>query len=327
MAEIQQETITSNNTEESKVPDSEIESIPEKTEEVLELLKDVSKFTVKKILKNNTTQKLICIEGALTDREGIALIILEKKVFPNEEEILGEGFFNEQTTATELYRNDIYTKYDFFPEVKHNALKATLIYPATEKHVEQFSSTESYMIEETPELYENVSLPKILKDSEQFSLQWADRVIFNDPDEETGFVMTKDLKWNDELSTLYMLAITRKRIRSIRDLNASHLPLLRHIKEAGTKAIFDKYGVSKSQLRIYFHYQPSFYHLHVHFTTFAVENSGTLTERAHLLTTVIRNIELMPDYYQKAVLTFRAFKLSIYEPYKQYEEEKQLKNE
>lgn len=279
---------------------------------------------------------MICVEGAFTDREGIALIILEKKVFPKEELVLGEGFFNDNTTATELYKNDIYSGYDFFPQIEHNSLKATLIYPATDKHIEKFSSTESYMIEETPELYENVSLPKILKDSEQFSLQWvdnildgsaeADRVIFNDPNEETGFVLCKDMKWDDDLSTLYLLAITRKRIRSIRDLNESHLPLLRNIKEAGTKAIADTYGVLKPQLRIYFHYQPSFYHLHVHFTTFAVENSGTLTERAHLLTTVIRNIELMSDYYQKAILTFRAFKLSIYEPYKQYEEEKQQKN-
>lgn len=128
MAEIQQEIIASNNTEESKLPDSEIESIPENTEEIIQLLKDVSKFTVKKILKNNTTQKLICIEGSLTDREGIALIILEKKVFPNEEAVLGEGFFNDQTTATELYRNDIYTKYDFFPEIKHNGMYIKYIF-------------------------------------------------------------------------------------------------------------------------------------------------------------------------------------------------------
>lgn len=84
----------------------------------------------------------------------------------------------------------------------------------------------------------------------------------------------KDLKWDDELSTLYLIAITRKKIKSIRDLNESHLPLLKNIKEAGTKAIFDKYGIPKTQLRIYFHYQPSYYHLHVHFTSFSVENSG-----------------------------------------------------
>lgn len=32
-------------------------------------------------------------------------------------------------------------------------------------------------------------------------------------------------------------------------------------------AITGKYGLEKSQQRIYLHYQPSFYHLHVHFTS------------------------------------------------------------
>lgn len=31
-------------------------------------------------------------------------------------------------------------------------------------------------------------------------------------------------------------------------------------------AIHKLYGVELSQLRIYVHYQPSFYHFHVHFT-------------------------------------------------------------
>ena len=32
--------------------------------------------------------------------------------------------------------------------------------------------------------------------------------------------------------------------------------------------------------------------------------SGIFTERAHLLKTVINNIELLPDYYQKSTLPF-----------------------
>lgn len=57
-------------------------------------------------------------------------------------------------------------------------------------------------------------------------------------------------------------------------------------------------------MRIYLHYQPSFYHLHVHFTYLKYEAPGILTERAHLLANVINNIELLPDYYQKAILPF-----------------------
>lgn len=70
------------------------------------------------------------------------------------------------------------------------------------------------------------------------------------------------------------------------------------------KAIFDKYKVRGSQLRIYFHYQPSFYHLHIHFTYLRHEAPGIYAEKSHLLDTVINNIEMMSDYYKKATLPF-----------------------
>jgi m7GpppX diphosphatase len=40
------------------------------------------------------------------------------------------------------------------------------------------------------------------------------------------------------------------------------------------KAIKEKYGIPCSQLRIYIHYQPSFYHLHVHFTYLKYDAPG-----------------------------------------------------
>lgn len=55
---------------------------------------------------------------------------------------------------------------------------------------------------------------------------------------------------------------------------------------------------------MYLHYQPSFYHLHVHFTYLKHEAPGILAERAHLLTTVINNLEIASDYYKKATIPF-----------------------
>lgn len=70
------------------------------------------------------------------------------------------------------------------------------------------------------------------------------------------------------------------------------------------KSIQDKYNVPGSQLRIYIHYQPSFYHLHVHFNYLQHEAPGIYAEKAHPLDTVINNIEMMGDYYKKANLPF-----------------------
>ena len=65
--------------------------------------------------------------------------------------------------------------------------------------------------------------------------QEADRVIFRDDD----FLLLPDLKWSgDQIEDLYVMALVVKRdIGSLRDLNGSHLPLLRDILYKGTVGI------------------------------------------------------------------------------------------
>ena len=193
-------------------------------------------------------------------------------------------------------------------------LKSSIIYPATEKHINKYSKHESYLVLETPEMYENSVLKHI--ETEQFSLEWvynilehkkeAERIVLEDNDPDNGFVLLPDFKWDGKTKeTLYLLAIIQNRdIKSIRDLRGVHLLLLLNIKDSCLKAIEKKYGVQKEQIRAYFHYQPSFYHLHVHFTYLKYDAPGIFCEKSHLIDTVIQNIQLMPDYYQKATLPF-----------------------
>ncbi|KFQ37570.1 m7GpppX diphosphatase, partial [Mesitornis unicolor] len=70
------------------------------------------------------------------------------------------------------------------------------------------------------------------------------------------------------------------------------------------EAITKRFGVPGSQLRVYLHYQPSYYHLHVHFTALGYDAPGSAVERAHLLADVIDNLELDPAFYRKRALTF-----------------------
>lgn len=72
------------------------------------------------------------------------------------------------------------------------------------------------------------------------------------------------------------------------------------------KAILDDYQVPSKKLRIYLHYQPSYYHLHVHFTHLNFEAPGSGVEKAHLLSDVIENLEMDSEYYQKKTMTFTA---------------------
>ena len=78
-----------------------------------------------------------------------------------------------------------------------------------------------------------------------FILQWVynilekqsevERVIFEDPDMKTGFVLVPDMKWDGkQLEDLYVVALVQDRsLHSIRSLTAEHIPLLENIQKKG----------------------------------------------------------------------------------------------
>ena len=70
------------------------------------------------------------------------------------------------------------------------------------------------------------------------------------------------------------------------------------------EAIFKEFGICGDEVRVYLHYQPSYYHLHVHFTHINYTAPKTLVGEAHLLQEVIDNIQLANDYYQKKTISF-----------------------
>ncbi|KAL2734063.1 m7GpppX diphosphatase [Vespula squamosa] len=293
----------------------EIENTAENDESLHEAEINLSTFEMKRILQNNNTRKQIYIEGTFKGSESPAILSLEKTTFPTDELFLKEGFFNEDTTIQKVFSNHIYANYRCFPIREYNGLNVLLIHPATPKHIEKFKKKELHIVNETYELYEKITLPHIT--SQQFSLEWIDnilthkaeqdKIVYEDTNKETGFVMVPDLKWDGKPQTLKLLALPFQKVRCMRELNASHLPLLRNIRDAGTACISEKYNIPASQLRIYLHYQPSYYYLHVHFSYLMFETPGIHVDRAHLLSTVINNLELMPDYYTKCILSFLVF--------------------
>lgn len=143
--------------------------------------------------------------------------------------------------------------------------------------------------------------------------------MFEDKDPETGFILLPDLKWDGRnVENLYLLGIVHKHdLKSLRDLNGSHLDLLRNLRQSAKDAISKRYALNPNQLRMYFHYQPSFYHLHVHINPVRNDAPGIWCEKSHMLDTVINNLELLPDYYQRATLPFVLYEgnklLELYE--------------
>lgn len=124
------------------------------------------------------------------------------------------------------------------------AVKTTVIYPATPKHIDKYRIQPFYLVEETEEIYKKVTLPYL--ESSSFDIQWifnilehkkeADRIVFEDPDPKTGFILLPDLKWDGEnVQNLYLDAIVHQRgIKSLRDLKGEHIPLLEKVLEEGS---------------------------------------------------------------------------------------------
>ncbi|XP_078054945.1 m7GpppX diphosphatase isoform X2 [Mustelus asterias] len=237
---------------------------------------NLNSFSVEKILRESAREKLVFIHGKVGQDCGEAqdaVVILEKTPFC--EETLPQ-LLNKDADLRLQMKNDIYSTHHLYPLPSFNEIKTTVVYPATEKHIKKYLKQEMYLITETADDYKTITSPYL--QSQALSLQVDD---------------------------LYLIAICKRHgVKSVRDLTAEHLPMLQNILKEGQVAISKQYNIPGSQLRIYFHYQPSYYHLHIHFTALGYDAPGTTVERAHLLSSVIENLQTNPEYYQKRTLTF-----------------------
>ncbi|XP_052780997.1 m7GpppX diphosphatase-like isoform X2 [Mya arenaria] len=272
-----------------------LESGDRQDDDRLRILDSFEGFKVKSVISENSRCKTAVIHGELDGKD--AIVLLERKPF-NLSNV--SNYFTEETGLENTLKNDIYGTYDAYPPKVENAVKAVVIHPATEKHVQKYTDQERYIVHETPSLYEQWVYNILEKKKE------ADRIVYEDTDPDTGFILLPDMKWDrTDTSALYLVAIVHKHnIKSLRDLDTGSLPLLQNILKKGLKAIQDTYDIPASKLNVYIHYQPSYYHFHVHFTNVKFEAPGFGADRAHLLADVINNIQLYGDFYKKKTLTF-----------------------
>ena len=199
--------------------------------------------------------------------------------------------------------------------------------PASAADLDKERERDHFIIRETRDAYARVVGPFI--DSVPAArTQWLlnilegrseqDRVLHADAD----FMLLPDFKWDQRSERqLYCQAIVRggggvdgaEPLRSLRELRAVHAPLLRRLRRAAFAEITRRYGVSAAHIFAYIHYQPSFYHLHVHFVHLALAGEGgrvsNACHRAHLLDTVIDHLEMGggsgSEYYANATLTYQ----------------------
>ena len=200
------------------------------------------------------------------------------------------------------------------------------VWPAPERLVQRKRPAEICVVEETAEAYDRVVRP--FAEAQAAKIGWIDAVCALEKERERNlhacdaFVVNVDTKWSthgpfdDDRATwrgadwtrdLYLLAISKDAsLKSMRDLRGPDgAGLCRAMRAALLRCAADVYGVPATKLRVFFHYQPQFYRLHAHCTRAEHTNPGCECDRAHLLTTVAANLDLAPDYYARAPLTYK----------------------
>jgi hypothetical protein len=115
-----------------------------------------------------------------------------------------------------------------------------------------------------------------------------------------NFVLVTEMNMKmDDLDTFHLLAFPKdKSIRSIRDLEYKHIPLLREMDKKCKKYISKEFKINKNEIETHFHYIPGVMLLHMHFE---LVNSKKIRRplREHSVVEVIENISIIPEYYKK----------------------------
>jgi m7GpppX diphosphatase len=193
------------------------------------------------------------------------------------------------------------------------------------------------LIAETPEMYQSSSITSfVAQEVARPSKQWITHIIEGIQEKEKvihrdeNFVLLPDTervnRYNKGsiLSTnntkqlsrqprrvLNWLAIAHDRsLRTIRDLRGEHIPFLKQMLAICLKTIHHETGIRGDQVMAYFHYPPSVYQLHVHFSYPYGQYCHRDVYRVHNLSTVINNLEIDPLFYQKANLHMAIFRQS-----------------
>lgn len=266
---------------------------------------NLSFLSVVEVINENPEDPSITILAKDKEDER-AVILLRKKPFM-------ASASREMIASCELkldLKNDRYHTFDGEIDSKLQPVRYSMTYPATDLHIAKARSSPCEIWQETKAMFEKTHLPFI--DGQLKNLQWVynildknaekcnevERIVFEDSDPKSGFLIIPDLKWDcHDIKQLNLCVLVNRRdIPTLRHLNSDHLPLLENILNKSLKEVSSKYSVPEKQLRLYFHYPPSHYHLHVHITS-TFNGFGCNTERAILLSDVIENIKLKCSFY------------------------------
>lgn len=273
----------------------------------------ITRFKLVKLLNQDQSGRRIILQGTISGEP--ALLIAERGAFDTNAAYLS-GFPRLLTHVKNLGDNDIYRWYlaNSLPDNSIDQptppdLKINLIYPSTEKHIKKYSFQQIRSVTETPEAFARFVRPYMHKCREEGRLNWVfnildgkaeqENVLFRsqEPDAKDDYLLLPDLNWDRKtIGGLHLLALPiRRDIWSVRDLKKQDVPWLRNLRSTLTSTVARLYpGAEADMLKFYVHYQPTYYHFHVHVVHVNTDATGTqAVGKALGLDHIISQLEIM----------------------------------
>ena len=197
--------------------------------------------------------------------------------------------------------NDIYEKYEAIAEISGELIVCN--------DVTKMKNSEKKIIRETHKSY-----LKTLENRDPKKDKWIYNIIDGISEQESILyrdelcIIIPTYMWDSvNVDKLHILCLpTDISLRSIRSLTNEHIPLLEHMKKVTTEVIKNKYNLDEYYLKMFFHYEPSTYHLHIHFVNSGNHDARSSVEYSHELNNVIFNLSICSNYYKRAILNRRS---------------------
>lgn len=243
----------------------------------------ITRFKFGKLLNQDQGGRRIIIQGTISGEP--ALLLAERGAFDTQPAYLS-GFPRLLAHVQNLGHNDIYRWFlaNSLPDNSVDQptppdLKINLIYPCTDKHIKKYSFQQSRYVLETPEIYRKYVRPFMERCREEGRLNWVFNIIegkseqenvlyrSEEADKKDDFLLLPDLNWDRKtIGGLHLLALVERRdLWSVRDLKKADVAWLRHLRSTLAKAVTKLYdGIEDDMLKFYVHYQPTYYHFHIH---------------------------------------------------------------
>ncbi|OCK83405.1 scavenger mRNA decapping enzyme [Lepidopterella palustris CBS 459.81] len=269
----------------------------------------IPQFKLGRLLNQDQAGRRIVLLGSIFSQP--AILIAERAAFATDITHLS-AFAASLANIKNLGANDIYSWFlasstsHSDPASQRPDLKLNLIYPCTQQHVKKYSQQGLRMVTETPDIYRDHVRPYMQKKREEGRLNWVFNIIEGRKEQEDviyrehgdeGFLLLPDLNWDRKaMSSLHLLGLVERRdIWSVRDLQRKHITWVKHMREKLLDATVKLYPeLDKDQLKLYVHYQPTYYHFHIHIVHVALESGGTqATGKALGLENIISQLEMM----------------------------------